>query len=172
MRTLFPCVAALLLVSCSGVNHPSSSVVVTAPAELSGRALVVDFTGAMACNAVQNETDDWKPARATPLVVQFPAGEGKNFKIQLDEPTHTDAELGTPNSVTYSPQGDMAVLTIVGRMRFVALTLNFDSPDSGKASLSWSMDESGWLARDATFRLQEATSPYGRVELPKTEQRD
>ena len=169
MRTLFLCSAALLLVSCGGVHHPSAPVAVTAPTELSGRALVVDFTGAMACNALHNETDAWKPAQATPLVVQFPAGEGKNFKIQLDEPTPADAEPGSPNSVTYSPQGDMAVLTIAGRMRYVVLTLNFNTPDSGKASLSWSMDESGWLARDATFRLQKATSPDGRVELPKTE---
>lgn len=169
MRTPFLCAAALLTVSCGGVHHPGTPVAVTAPTELSGRSLVVDFTGAMACNAVRNETDDWKPTQATPLVVQFPAGEGTNFKIQLDEPTPANPELGTPNSVTYSPQGNMAVLTIVGRMRYVVLTLNFNTPDSGKASLSWSMDESGWLARDATFSLQKATSPDGRVELPKTE---
>ena len=143
-----------------------------APAQLAGRVVEVNFNGAMACNVIRDEAGEWKPAVATPLVIQFPAEEGTCFYIQLDEPVPGVEESWEPNKVTYSPQGEVAVIQVKGYMRHLVLTLNFDTPDRGRADLSWGMDESGWLARGATFRLRHAEINRERVWLPTLEEEE
>lgn len=141
-----------------------------APASLAGKVLEVDFRGAYSCVVIGDEdATDWQPAVATPLVVQFPAKGGNTFHIQLDMPLPGEEDLWPPNKVQYAPGGDVAVVTVQGRMRYLVLTLNFDTPYRGKAALSWGMDESGWLARDASFRIRPASTDAGRVELPVVE---
>ena len=141
-----------------------------APVQLGGMVLEVNFNGAMACGTIRDEVSEWKPAVATPLVIQFPVEEGTCFHIQLDNPVPGEEDLWQPNKVSYAPQGEMAVVQVQGYMRHLVLTLNFDAPDKGQASLSWGMDESGWLARGATFRLRPAKSNEGRVVLPTREE--
>ncbi|MBR5895822.1 MAG: ankyrin repeat domain-containing protein [Akkermansia sp.] len=141
-----------------------------APAQLAGRILEVNFNGAMACGVICDEAGEWKPAVATPLVIQFPAAEGTCFHIQLDKPVPGEEDLWQPNKVSYAPQGEVAVVQVRGYMRNLVLTLNFDNPDRGRADLSWGMDESAWLARGATFRLRPAKINKARVELPTREE--
>lgn len=140
-----------------------------APEQLAGRVLEVNFRGALCCEVLQDRAGEWQPAVATPLVVQFPQEQGREFYIQLDTPLQGEEDLWPPNRVSYAPQGAMAVLMVKGRMLHLVLTLNFHTPESGTATLNWSMDESAWLARGATFRLRDARSSGGRVVLPLTE---
>lgn len=156
LLTLFLCVAAF-------------AVAAPAPGQLAGRVLEVNFRGALCCEVVQDRAGEWQPAVATPLVVQFPQEQGREFYIQLDAPLPGEEDLWPPNRVSYAPQGEMAVLMVKGRMRYLVLMLNFDTPESGTATLNWSMDASAWLARGATFRLRDARSSGGRVVLPTME---
>ena len=157
LPTLFLCVAAF-------------AVAAPAPGQLAGRVLEVNFRGALCCEVVQDRAGEWQPAVATPLVVQFPQEQGREFYIQLDAPLPGEEDLWPPNRVSYAPQGEMAVLMVKGRMRYLVLMLNFDTPESGTATLNWSMDESAWLARSATFRLRDARSSGWRVVLPTTDE--
>lgn len=147
----------------------STAFAAEAPVKLAGTVLEVNFNGAMACDTIGDEVSDWKPAIATPLVIQFPAEEGTCFHIQLDKPIHGEEDLRQPNKVSYAPQGEIAVVQVQGNMRHLVLTLHFETPAGGQASLSWGMDDSGWLARGATFRLRPAKSKEGSVVLPVME---
>ena len=153
------------------VYMASTAFAAQAPVQLGGMVLEVNFNGAMACIAIGDEVSNWKPAVATPLVIQFPAEEGTCFHIQLDEPQPGEEDLGQSNKVSYAPQGEIAVVQVEGYMRHLVLTLNFETPVKGQAALSWrGMDESGWLARGATFRLRPAKNKEGRVVLPTREE--
>lgn len=160
MKSLSP--LAVILTSATAFAAP-------APVQLDGKVLEVNFIKAMVCTVIGDEAGDWKPAVATPLVIQFPAAEGTCFHIQLDKPVPGEEDLWPPDKVSYAPHGELAVVQVRGRMRNLVLTLNFEKPDQGQASLSWGMDESAWLARGATFRLRPARSKEGRVVLPTTE---
>lgn len=138
-----------------------------APDKLNGKLLKVDFSSALVCDVVQGKVGEWKPTSAAPILVQFPVDEGQRFTIQRNESSSGEEDTCPPDVVSYAPQGEMAVLMVTGRSLFIVLTLNFDTPDSGTASLSLTVNESERLARDAFFRLLPATSSQARVELPK-----
>lgn len=137
-----------------------------APEKLNGKLLKVDFSSALVSDVVQGKAGEWKPTSAAPILVQFPADEGQRFTIQRNEPSSGEEDTCPPLVVSYAPQGEMAVLMVTGHSLFLVLTLNFDTPDSGTASLSMTVNERDRLARDADFRLLPATSSGGRMELP------
>lgn len=141
----------------------------SAPADMSGKLLVVDFTEAQQADSERGEPlSKWFRCLARPLVLQFPTDCDNSFRYQLDK--STPESPWPPVTVTYRPEASM--ITIDGNDLSIEVTLSFESDTEGTATVAWHDEILSSYMRGANFTISDSRSTAGLVTLPESEEQD
>ena len=140
-----------------------------APVSMGGKLVVVNFYSAQEANSELGERPStWKECRVTPMMMQFPAGGGNEYSYQLQE--QTPESPWPPVKVTYIPED--SCIQITGNDMHVQVTLTFNSPQKGTASIEWHDEGGSWYIRGAEFSVSKNTSRAGLLTMPQEEATD
>ncbi|MDO5464755.1 MAG: ankyrin repeat domain-containing protein [Akkermansia sp.] len=133
------------------------------PPSLAGKVMEIDFSGAFHCLS-DSETGkkQYQEVLAAPLVVQFPQS-GDNFTCEAPALPGKDSASMT---VTYSPIGCGATVSLTGNGLSAEIVLDFATSESGMAYVDWEMDNTHGTIRGAGFRLIPSKSAVGKVIFP------
>ena len=146
-----------------------SSSVWSAPADMSGKLLVVDFTGAQQADAAMGEAPTkWVRCLARPLVLQVPTGCDNSYSYQLYE--STPESPWPPVTVTYRPEDSK--ITIDDNDLSLVVTLSFTTDTEGTATVAWHEEIISIYMRGASFTISDSRSTAGLVTLPESEEQD
>ncbi len=162
MKTSITLLALLAACSTAFAAHP-------APVSMAGKLVVVNFYSAQESSSeIGERPTTWKECRVTPMMMQFPAGGDNEYSYQPQ--AQTPEFPWPPVKVTYIPED--SCIQITGNDMHVQVTLTFNSPQKGTASIDWHDEGGSWYIRGAEFSVSKNTSRAGLLTMPTEEEAD
>lgn len=153
LLTTWGLMTAICTTACSTSAPPAAST--TAPATLAKTCLELRFADAAAISA--------------PMLIQFPAYDGP-FAVLPEAETATattpyDAPM--PLNISYAPTAQgRAAISLQNYNTKATLSLNFATPQSGQAQLTWKKQGAAPFTASATFSLRASPAERVRLILP------
>lgn len=153
LLTTWGLMSALCTTACS-TTAQEKAIAPTVPATLAKTCLELRFADAAAISA--------------PMLIQFPAYDGPFAALpETQAPAASPYDAPMPLNISYSPtaQGH-ATISLQNYNTEATLALNFATPHSGQAQLTWKKQDAAPFTASATFSLKASPAERVRLILP------
>lgn len=153
LLTTLGLMSAICTTACSTTAQEQAAAP-TAPGTLAKTRLELSFADAAAVSA--------------PMLIQFPAYAGPFAALpEAEAASASPYDVPMPLNISYTPTAkSRAVISLQNYSTEATLTLNFTTPHSGQAQLTWKKQGTAPFTASATFSLKNSTTERVRLVLP------